>query len=79
MDCSSPNSSVHSILQARILEWLAIPFSRDLPDAEIKPGCPALQANSLLSEPQGKPVRDLNKINKVLDKMAGATKEAKDS
>ena len=28
MDCSSPGSSVHGISQARILEWLAIPFSR---------------------------------------------------
>ena len=28
MDCSSPGSSVHKILQARILEWVAIPFSR---------------------------------------------------
>ena len=27
-DCSSPGSSVHGILQARILEWVAIPFSR---------------------------------------------------
>ena len=28
MDCSLPVSSVHGILQARILEWVAIPFSR---------------------------------------------------
>ena len=28
MDCSSPGSSVHGILQARILEWVAIFFSR---------------------------------------------------
>ena len=28
MDCSPPGSSVHGILQARILEWVAIPFSR---------------------------------------------------
>ena len=27
MDCSPPGSSVHGILQARILEWVAIPFS----------------------------------------------------
>ena len=27
-DCSSPGSSVHGILQARIPEWVAIPFSR---------------------------------------------------
>ena len=28
MDCSLPDSSVHGILQARILEWVAISFSR---------------------------------------------------
>ena len=28
MDCSLPGSSVHRILQARVLEWVAIPFSK---------------------------------------------------
>ena len=28
VDCSPPGSSVHGILQARILEWVAISFSR---------------------------------------------------
>ena len=28
MDCSLPGSSVHEILQARIMEWLAVPFPR---------------------------------------------------
>ena len=28
MDCSPPGSSVHGIFQARVLEWVAIPFSR---------------------------------------------------
>ena len=28
VDCSPPGSSVHGILQARILEWVTIPFSR---------------------------------------------------
>ena len=28
MDCSPPGSSIHGIFQARILEWVAIPFSR---------------------------------------------------
>ena len=28
MDCSPPGSSVHEIIQARVLEWVAIPFSR---------------------------------------------------
>ena len=29
MDCSLPGSSVHGILPARILEWVAMPFSRE--------------------------------------------------
>ena len=28
MDCSTPGSSAHGVLQARILEWVAMPFSR---------------------------------------------------
>ena len=51
MDCSSPGSSVHGILQGRVLEWVAISFSRDLPDPRIEPWSPALQADSLLPEP----------------------------
>ena len=53
MNYSLPGSSVHGILQARILEYVAIPFSRDLPDPGIEPGSPALQADSLPSEPPG--------------------------
>ena len=30
MDCSPPGSFVHEILQARILEWVAMPFSRGI-------------------------------------------------
>ena len=55
MDCSPPGSSVHGILQARILEWVAIslfPSPGDLPDPGIEAGSPVLQADSLLSEPQ---------------------------
>ena len=29
LDCSPPGSSVHGISQAGILEWVAIPFSRE--------------------------------------------------
>ena len=28
-DCNAPGSSVHEVFQARILEWVAIPFTRD--------------------------------------------------
>ena len=37
MDCSPPGSSVHGILQARTLEWVAMPSSGDLPDPGIEP------------------------------------------
>ena len=56
MACSPPGSSVHGILQARILEWVPCPSPGDLPDPGIKLGSPALQADSLLSEPPGKPL-----------------------
>ena len=42
MDCSPPGSSVHGISQAKLLEWVAISFSGDLPDPEIKPTPSAL-------------------------------------
>ena len=54
MDCSLSGPSVHGILQARVLEWIAISSSGDLPYLGIEPGSPALQADSLLSEPPGK-------------------------
>ena len=53
-DCSPQASSVHGILHARILQWVANPFSRGSSDPGIKLGSPALQADSLPSEPPGK-------------------------
>ena len=52
--CSPPGSFVRGILQARILEWVAILFSRDLPDPGIELESPALQADSLPSKPPAK-------------------------
>ena len=43
------------ILQARIVQWLAYPPPGYLPNPGFKPRSPALQADSLLSEPSGKP------------------------
>ena len=94
LDCSPPGSSVHGILQLRILEWVAIsllqgifptqgsnpglphcrwilyqlnhagsprtlewvayPFSTDLPNPGIEPRSPTLQVDSLPSKPPGK-------------------------
>ena len=60
MGCSPPGSSVHGILQARVLEWVAISFSGDLPYPGFEPESPTLQADSLPSEPPGK--RVFNKL-----------------
>ena len=46
MDCSLPGSSVHGVLQARILQWVVIPFSRDLPHPGIESWSPSLQEES---------------------------------
>ena len=53
MDCSSPGSSVYGILQAKILEWVAISFYRGLPNPGIELRSSALQADSLSSELPG--------------------------
>ena len=48
--------TVHGILQSRILEWVAFPFSRGSSQPGIKPRS-ALQADSLPAEPPGKHLR----------------------
>ena len=59
MDHSLPSSSVYGILQARILEWIVIPCSRDLPDPRIEPTSPALAGRFSTIKPPGKAI-DLN-------------------
>ena len=49
--CYSMDYTVHGILQARILEWVTVPSPGDLPNPGIEPRSPALQADSLPSEP----------------------------
>ena len=61
MDCSPPGSSVHGILQARILGWVAIPFFRRSSWYRDRTLSPSLQADSLPSEPPGKPTTTYHK------------------
>ena len=60
MDCSLPGSSVHEILQARILEWVAISFSRGSsgPRDRTQGSNPGFRhwRQTLTSEPPGKPI-----------------------
>ena len=62
MDCSPPDSSVHGILQARILEWEAIPFSRGSPN---RVSC---IADFLPSEPPGKPLKNMSQKGRFYQK-----------
>ena len=58
MVCSLPGSSVHGILQARILEWVAMPSSRGSPDPGIETVsvyASFIAGDSLPNEPPGKP------------------------
>ena len=58
MDCNLPGSSVQGILQAKYWSGLPCPPPGDLPDSGIEstsPVSPALQGNSLPTEPPGKP------------------------
>ena len=54
MDCSLPGSFVHGILQAKMLEWVAIPFSRGSSQPRDQTQV-SLQTDSLPSEPPGNP------------------------
>ena len=54
MGCSPPGSSVHAIIQARILQWIDISSSGDLPNLGIKPTsheAPALAGGFFTTEP----------------------------
>ena len=55
MDYSLPSSCVHKIFQAWILYLVAFPSPGVLPNPGMEPGSPAVEADSLLTELQGKP------------------------
>ena len=59
MGCSPPGSSLYDFLQARMLEWVAISFSRESPflTQGLNPWSPTLQADYRLSY-QGREPRD---------------------
>ena len=64
MDCSLPGSSVHGIIQTRILK-LPFPPPGNIPDPGIKPTsqvAPALAGKSFTTEPLGKPLISLSTL-----------------
>ena len=55
IDCSPPGSSVYGILQARILQWVVMPFSRGSSLSRDRTRVPALAAGFFTTRPPGKP------------------------
>ena len=53
--CNPMDYTVHCILQARMLDWVALPFSGDIPNPGTEPRSPTSQPDSLPVEPQRKP------------------------
>ena len=51
MDANPPGSSVHGLSQTRILEWVAILFSRNLPHPGIRHTFPTLSSGFFITEP----------------------------
>ena len=56
MDCSPPGSSVHGILQARILEWVAMPSSRGSSQPRDRTHVSCLAGGFFITGPLGKPL-----------------------
>ena len=68
--CDPVGHTVHGILQATILEWVAFSFSRGSSNPGIEPRSPKLQVDSLPAEPPGKPkntgVGSLSLLQRIL-------------
>ena len=69
MDYSPPASSAHGILQQEYWSGLPCPPPGDLPNPGIEPVSPTLQADSLLSEPLGKPKYNVRAMQTVEDEL----------
>ena len=65
MDCSPPGSSVHGLLQTRILEWVAISFSRGSSSPRNQT-CISALASGLFTEPPRKPIRNNVRVQFLL-------------
>ena len=65
MDCSLPGFSVHVIFQQEYWSGLPFPSPGDLPDQGTEPGSPTFQADTLTSEPPGKPTQKITRFCKV--------------
>ena len=64
IDGSLLGSAVPGILQARILEWVAISYSTDLPDPGVKPMSPTLAGGFFTTEDTGDVPKHMDKVKK---------------
>ena len=82
MDSSPPGPSAHGISQARILEWVAISFSRDLSDSgmePVSPASPALAGGFFTAESPGKPLSEIYPVLKTMQPHLPVTARADQS
>ena len=71
MDCGPPGSSVHGVLQARILEGVTMPSSRGSSwprDGTVSLAAPALAGDFFIIVPPGKPKYYKNKLQRIPEK-----------
>ena len=66
MDCSPPCSSVCEILQARTLEWVAVPFSRGSSQSRNQTHVSCIAGGYFTTEPLEKPFAKLKVINNMI-------------
>ena len=66
MDCSLPVSSAHGISQARILEWVAISFSRAFSRPRDQTPVSCLAIRFFTTEPPGKPKSGIKETDKMV-------------
>ena len=67
MDSNLPSSSLHGVSKTRILEQVAISFSRGFTNPGIKPVSPALAGRFCTTEPSEKPWAIVHGIAEKLD------------
>ena len=68
VDCSPPGSSAHGILQARVLEWVAMPSSRRCSQPRDQTRVSCITGRFFTTEPPGKPISSSNYKQKQTNK-----------
>ena len=76
VDRGAWQATVHGVLQARMLEWVAISFSRDLPDPGIEPLSPALASRFFITNTAWEAPPDAHFFLKLDIQMGPATEFA---